>query len=128
VIYDDGTPLPDIGEVMTTRRVQEQDPTEWLDFNFPVGKRVLIPPKEMMPRMRLFYRLLLQGSRVADILWWTGGPNEGMGRPSTRDPRLLIHALRRFCRRTGFGIQVRKNKRSARLYLLRPSEGSTVTP
>lgn len=118
VIYDDGTPLPSVDEVMKVR--VESDPTEWLDFNFPAGPRLLVDEKQLTPRFRIIRMLLLKGSRVADFIWWLGGYTWGRGRPTSRNSRLMVNTLRRFCRRTGYGIQVRKNTRSARLYLVKP--------
>lgn len=118
VIYDDGTPLPDVDAIMSVR--VEQDPTEWLDFNFPVGPRLLVDEKKLTPRFRVIRSLLLKGSRVADFIWWLGGRTWGRGRRTSRNSRLLVNTLRRFCRRTGYGIEVRTNSRSARLFLVRP--------
>lgn len=118
VLYDDGSPLPSLEEVMRTR--VESDPTEWLDFNFPVGPRLLVNEKKLTPRFRIIRSLLLRGSRVADFIWWLGGETAGGGKPTSRNARFMVNTLRRFCRRTGWGIEVRTNSRSARLFLVRP--------
>lgn len=128
VIYDDGTPLPSLEEVMKVR--VESDPTEWRDYNFPVGKRLLVPPEQLTPRFALIRRLLRRktGARVADLCWWLRGVTAGGGKPTSGDPRLLLTALRRFCRRTGYGIEVRRNSRSAWLHLVEPPSDGTVAP